>query len=391
MTELAVKQCETSGPDARRLIAENAIRQQIARCNSQAVKYSGPVLVMSEERLRQNVRGFMAAMPRVRPHFAVKANPDAEILRIFKEEGTYFEIASIAELDAMIELGVDIETVFYSNPIKSPASIKHAAAHGVVWFAVDTPEEIIKIAAIKQDAKLYLRIEVSNEGSAWPLAGKFGATAKGVDALIEMANKQAIQIAGVTFHVGSQCTNINNWVEGIRSAKCLFEKLHDHGFSPELLNLGGGYPLQFTGDEPTIDEIALEINQALLGIPDSIQVMAEPGRYFVGSAGCLISQVVGLATRDDQRWLYLDTGVYGGLMELAEGFPSIMVSQRTGETEIWTVAGPTCDSIDVLGKYSLPRNTEVEDLIFMPNLGAYCTPCASTFNGFPAPRMTMVG
>ena len=170
MTELAVKKCETSGPDSRRLIAENAIRQQIARCNSQAVKYSGPVLVMSEERLRQNVRGFMAAMPRVRPHFAVKANPDAEILRVFKEEGTYFEIASIAELDAMIELGVDIETVFYSNPIKSPAAIKHAAAHGVVWFAVDTPEEIIKIAAIKQDAKLYLRIEISNEGSAWPLA-----------------------------------------------------------------------------------------------------------------------------------------------------------------------------------------------------------------------------
>lgn len=391
MTKLAVSQSETGGSDARRLSTENAIRQQVAHCSPQADKYTGPILVMSENRLRTNVRDFMAAMPRVRPHFAVKANPNAEILRIFKEEGTYFEIASIAELDAMIELGVDIQTVFYSNPIKSPAAIKHAAAHGVVWFAVDTPEEIIKIATIKQDAKLYLRIEVSNEGSAWPLAGKFGASPKGVDASIEVAKKSGIQIAGVTFHVGSQCTNVNNWVEGIRSAKRIFEKLRDSGFSPEILNLGGGYPLQFTGDEPTIDEIALEINQELLSIPDSIQVMAEPGRYFVGSAGCLISQVVGLATREDQRWLYLDTGVYGGLMELAEGFPSIMVSQRTGEPEVWTMAGPTCDSIDVLGKFSLPLNTEVDDLIFIPNLGAYCTPCASTFNGFPAPRMTMVG
>ena len=390
MTKLAVRQCESGGLGSRRLSAENAIRQQVAHCSPQVKKYSGPVLLMSEQRLRSNVRGFMAAMPRVRPHFAVKANPDAEILRIFKEEGTYFEIASMAELEAMIELGVDVETVFYSNPIKSPAAIQHAAGNGVMWFAVDTPEEIIKIAAIKQDAKLYLRIEVSNEGSAWPLAGKFGASPKGVDALIKTAKKQDVQIAGVTFHVGSQCTNVNNWVEGIRSAKRIFKKLHDNGFSPELLNLGGGYPLQFTGDEPTIEEIALVINQELLFIPDSIQVMAEPGRYFVGSAGCLISQVIGLATRDDHRWMYLDTGVYGGLMELAEGFPFIMVSQRTGEPAIWTMAGPTCDSIDVLGKYSLPLNTEVDDLIFMPNLGAYCTPCASTFNGFPVPRMAMV-
>lgn len=374
----------------RRLMVEEDSRQQIAFTAPHTKDYSQPVLVMSRQRLHDNARRFMAAMPRVRPHFAVKANADAEILQIFKEEGTCFEVASIGEINAMIELGANMETVFYSNPIKSPVSIAHAANNGLLWYCVDTPEEVAKIAAIKPDAKLYLRIEVSNEGSSWPLAGKFGATPKGIEAIIEAAKVLDMKICGVTFHVGSQCCNIDNWVAGIGAAKKLFAKLSSHGFVPELLNMGGGYPLQFTGEEPTIEEIAVRINQELESIPENIQVMAEPGRYFVGSAGCLVSQVVGTATRDDLRWVYLDTGVYGGLMELTLDFPVIIVSERTGEPGMWTMAGPTCDSIDVMGLHKLPANTEAEDFIYMPNLGAYCTTCACDFNGFPPPVMRMI-
>lgn len=371
-------------------MAEEDAREQIAFTSAYAKNYLHPVLVVSRERLRRNVQRFMAALPRVRPHFAVKANPDTEILSIFREQGTCFEVASIAEIDAMLKLGASMEAVFYSNPIKSPVSINYAAANGIAWYCVDTPEEVEKIAAIKPDAKLYLRIKVSNEGSSWPLADKFGASPKGVDAVIEICKKLDMQLSGVTFHVGSQCTNINNWVEGIRAAKAIFTQLRAQGFSPELLNLGGGYPLQFTGQEPSIEDIAAVINAELDLLPDSIQVMAEPGRYLVGSAGCLISQVVGTATRDSVRWVYLDTGVYGGLMELSQNFPATLVSQRTGEAGAWTMAGPTCDSIDVLGKHRLPVNTKAEDIIFMPNLGAYCTTCACDFNGFPAPSMRMV-
>jgi ornithine decarboxylase len=390
MTDLAVTPLPISAQIEGRLMAEEDAREQIAFTSAYAKNYLHPVLVVSRERLRRNVQRFMAALPRVRPHFAVKANPDTEILSIFREQGTCFEVASIAEIDAMLKLGASMETVFYSNPIKSPESIKHAAANGIVWYCVDTPEEVEKIAAIKPDAKLYLRIKVSNEGSSWPLADKFGASPKGVDAVIEICKKLDMQLSGVTFHVGSQCTNINNWVEGIRAAKAIFTQLRAQGFSPELLNLGGGYPLQFTGQEPSIEDIAAVINAELDLLPDSIQVMAEPGRYLVGSAGCLISQVVGTATRDSVRWVYLDTGVYGGLMELSQNFPATLVSQRTGEAGAWTMAGPTCDSIDVLGKHRLPVNTKAEDIIFMPNLGAYCTTCACDFNGFPAPSMRMV-
>jgi len=390
MTDLAVTPLPISAQIEGRLMVEEDAREQIAFTSAYAKNYLHPVLVVSRERLRRNVQRFMAALPRVRPHFAVKANPDTEILSIFREQGTCFEVASIAEIDAMLKLGASMETVFYSNPIKSSVSIKHAAANGISWYCVDTPEEVEKIAAIKTDAKLYLRIKVSNEGSSWPLAGKFGASPKGVDAVIEICKKLDMQLSGVTFHVGSQCTNINNWLEGIRAAKAIFTQLRAQGFSPELLNLGGGYPLQFTGQEPSIEDIAAVINPELDLLPDSIRVMAEPGRYLVGSAGCLISQVVGTATRDSARWVYLDTGVYGGLMELSQNFPATLVSQRTGEAGIWTMAGPTCDSIDVLGKHRLPVNTEAEDIIFMPNLGAYCTTCACDFNGFPSPTLRMV-
>jgi len=388
--DLALKEMDIVLETNQRTVLEKDTREQVAFSMPCTENYDGPVLAVSEQRLRSNARSFIAAMPRVRPHFAVKANPDPEILRIFKEEGCCFEIASSAELQSMVDLDVNLETVFYSNPIKSPASIRQAAAAGIQWFVVDTPEEVVKIAAIKPDAKLYLRSEVSNEGSVWPLAGKFGASSSGIIATIEAAKNTGMQITGVTFHVGSQCANINNWIEGIRSAKNIFAQLEANGWTPELLNLGGGYPIQFTGIEPTIAAIGVAINKELEAIPNTIQIMAEPGRFLVGSAGCLVTQVVGLATRDEKRWLYLDTGTYGGLMELAEDFSSNIVSQRGGETCLWTMAGPTCDSIDVFGEYSLPSSMEVEDLLFITNLGAYCTTCACDFNGFPIPNMVLV-
>lgn len=360
-------------------------RQQITFCRNLASDFSCPLLVMSKQRLRDNAQRFMTAMPRVRPHFAVKSNPHPEVLSCFKDEGVYFEIASSAELDALTELGCSMDSVFYSNPIKCPASIRYAASKGVIWYAVDSVEEVQKIAEIKPDAKLYIRTEVSNEGSAWPLAGKFGANSKEIDDIIACCKKLAMQLSGVTFHVGSQCNNKDNWVSGIRLSVAIFEKLMAHDFVPELLNLGGGYPLQLTGEEPTIEEIGAVINKELQSVPEHIQIMAEPGRFLVGSAGCLMSQVVGIASRGEQRWLYLDTGVYGGLLELSQNFPASVFSDRTGEQGEWTLAGPTCDAIDVLGKHQLPLNMHVEDRVYVPNMGAYSTSCSTEFNGFPAP------
>lgn len=386
---LALKEMASRQEEQRRIALEKDTREQMTFCADYIESYEDPMLVMSETRLRDNARRFKAAMPRVRPHFAVKANPHVDVLRIFKEEGLCFEVASIAEIDAMIELDVNIETVFYSNPIKSPASVRRATGAGIKWYVVDTPEEVEKIAKINPAAKLYLRIEVSNEGSVWPLCGKFGARPSGVTAVIESAKMHGMSLTGATFHVGSQCNNISNWTKGISAVKELFGTLEDNGWTPELLNIGGGYPLLLSSEDPTIEEIGKIINEELKSIPESIQIMGEPGRFLVGSAGCLITQAVGLATRDDKRWLYLDTGFYGGLLEVAQKFPLKIVSQRTGKVEPWTLAGPTCDSVDVLGDHALPSNIKVEDILFVPNLGAYCTTCACDFNGFPVPEIVL--
>ena len=387
---LAIISSNLEATQVRRAELEKRIRDQVAACAPLTQSYVDPMLVISEAKLRDNARRFMSALPRVRPHFAVKANPDPRILAVFKEEGACFEVASIAELDAMRDLGVDMETVFYSNPIKSPASVKHAVSLGVQWYVVDSPEEVVKIGKIKQDAKLYLRIDVSNEGSVWPLSGKFGASKSGAYAVIDKAAELGMAITGITFHVGSQCVNPDNWIEGIRSAKAAFSALEAKGWTPELLNIGGGYPVEFSESDPSIEDIGRLISKELDSIPSSIQIMGEPGRFLVGSAGCLLTQVIGVASRDEKRWLYLDTGFYGGLMEVADKFPCTIVSQRTGEAATWALAGPTCDSIDVLGDHSLPSNIQVEDVLFMPNSGAYSTTCACDFNGFPVAEIVMV-
>ena len=381
--------------DTSRLLAvmseiQSDLRDQVAMCAPYLKNYNQPVVVLSRERLRKNAQRFQKALPRVRPHYAVKANPDEEILKVLMKEGVNFEIASQVELEILKKLNVEPSAILFSHPIKAPHAIKEASSYGVEWFAADTPEEVIKIAQINRSAKIFLRIAVSNKGSMWPLCKKFGAEGNGVNEIIQTAVRNHIRIEGVSFHVGSQCSNSKNWLDGINRAKKIFTMLDYVGMKPSLLNIGGGFPIQLSETDPNIDELAFDINKALDSIPNSINVVAEPGRYMIGSAGCLITKVIGIATRKDARWIYLDSGFYGGLMEMAESFPTTVISQRTDELSDWVLAGPTCDSIDVLGTHKLPRNSQTDDILFVPNLGAYCTTCGTDFNGFPPPTLQVV-
>lgn len=350
-----------------------------------------PLLAMSRKRLQENVDRFRKAMPSIHPHYAVKANPDEKVLSVLHDAGAGFEIASRQELQSLLKLGVDGADLYYSNPIKTPAFIRAAADAGVRWYVVDSVEEITKIHAIVPDAKLYIRLSVSNKGSNWPLSGKFGVTEEGVMPLLSAAIERNMTVNGVSFHVGSQCTHVENWAEAIRSARRVFGLLEKAGFKPELLNLGGGFPVQMVGNEPTIEEIAESINAEIADLPASIKVVAEPGRYFVASAGCLVTQVVGTATRGQQPWCYLDCGLYSGLMEIVENLPYHFYSDTQGETVNWTIAGPTCDSIDVLVKsYPLPQSVGVGDSIYIPYTGAYCHATGGAFNGFPVPEVVVL-
>ncbi len=353
--------------------------------------YGKPFLLIDSNIIRDKTRRFTAVMPRVRPHYAVKANPDPRVLRVLIEEGAGFEIASIAELDLLVSLGVPAAEIFYSNPIRSRNCIAHAAAKGVEWYVIDSAEELAKVHAIKPDAKLYLRIDTPNIGSDWPLAGKFGAHGAEAREIVVTAAKLKADLAGIAFHVGSQCRNPENWRVGIEKSRAVFDQMLKVGLNPRLLNIGGGFPVRHVKPIPAIEVIGDVVNRALEAFPAEVNVMAEPGRFLVSDAGYFVCRIMGTATRAGKRWMHLDAGLFGGIIETAEGLKYKVRTERAGPDIPWNVAGPTCDSIDVVMRDEpLPSDLQEGDYIYLKNAGAYTTAYASNFNGFPLPDVRVI-
>ena len=353
--------------------------------------YTKPFLLVDSNLIRNKARRFKATMPLVHPHYAVKANPDPRVLRTMIEEGVGFEIASISELDLLLSLGVPAAEVYYSNPMKARAYLEYAASKGVEWYVLDSIEELRKIVSVKPDAKMYLRIDTPNIGSDWPLAGKFGTHATEIQAIINEAAKLKADLAGVTFHVGSQCRNPQNWRVGIERAKKVFADMRRVGLTPRLLNIGGGYPVRYVKPIPSIEVIGEVVNAAIADLPKDIRIMAEPGRYLVSDTAYFVCRVVGTATRNGKRWMYWDAGMFGGVIEVTEGLRYEILSDRTGHSIPWSIAGPTCDSVDILmHDEMLPADIQEGDFIYLPNAGAYTTAYASNFNGFPLPDVIVL-
>ena len=351
-------------------------------------KYTRPFLILDTAIVRGKARRFRAAMPRVRPHYAVKANPDRRVLKALAQEGCGFEIASIAELDLLLSLGVPAAEVFYSNPVKARESIAYAAGKGVEWFVVDSLDELRRVHEIAPHAKLYLRIATPNIGSDWPLSGKFGAGAADAREIVAAAAKLGADLAGVTFHVGSQCRNPENWRVALEKARSLFDAMIRAGLRPRLLNIGGGYPVRHVKPIPSIETIAAVVNEGLKAFPDEVQVIAEPGRYLVSDAGYFVCRVLGTAVRAGKRWMHWDAGLFGGVIESSEGLKYRIRTDRSGPDTAWTVGGPTCDSVDIVVRDEpLPSDLQEGDFIYIRNAGAYTTAYASQFNGFPLPEV----
>ena len=351
-------------------------------------KYNRPFLIVDTAIVRGKVRRFRAAMPRVRPHYAVKANPDRRVLKVLIQEGCGFEIASTAELDLLLGLGVPAGEIFYSNPVKSRESIAYAASKGVEWFVIDSLDELRRVFEVKADAKQYLRIAAPNIGSDWPLSGKFGAGATDAREIVAAAAKLGADLAGVTFHVGSQCRNPENWRVALEKARNAFEQMTKAGLKPRLLNIGGGFPVRHVKPIPSIETIGAVVNEGLRAFPEDTQVIAEPGRYLVSDAGYFVCRVLGTATRAGKRWMHWDAGLFGGVIEAAEGLKYRIRSDRAGPDVPWTVGGPTCDSVDVVMREEpLPSDLQEGDFIYIRNAGAYTTAYASQFNGFPLPEV----
>lgn len=256
------------------------------------------------------------------------------------------------------------------------------------WLVVDSVDELRRVREVDPGASLYLRIATPGIGSDWPLSGKFGAGAAEAREIIAVAARLSADLAGITFQVGSQCRNPENWRIGIEKARLLFDAMAKAGLRPRLLDIGGGFPVRHVRPIPSIEVIGAVVNEALKAFPASVQVVAEPGRYLVSDAGYLVCRVLGTTTRAGKRWMHWDSGLFGGMLETAEGLNYLIRTERSGPDVPWHVAGPTCDSLDVvLRDEPLPSDLQEGDFVYLRNAGAYITAYASEFSGFPLPEV----
>jgi ornithine decarboxylase len=340
-----------------------------------------------------NFRALSQALPLARIYYAVKANPAAPILERLVGLSSSFDAASFEEIAACLDAGASPESISYGNTLKKASAIRRAHAAGVSLFAFDSAEELEKIADNARGAKVYCRIMVGNAGADWPLSRKFGATVEMARGLMLRAGEMGLDPYGLSFHVGSQQTDTASYELAIGSVAMLFTDLKDAGVNLRMVNLGGGFPVRYRDEVPEIDRFGDAIMGAMTrhfgnALPE---MLIEPGRFIVGDAGVVSSEVVLVSRRDRDdpvRWVYLDIGRFGGLAETeGEAIKYRIVTPRDGgKTGPVAIAGPTCDGADIMyerSNYRLPEALVHGDVVQLLSTGAYVTTYASQrFNGF---------
>ncbi|MBF0458321.1 MAG: type III PLP-dependent enzyme [Nitrospirae bacterium] len=354
-----------------------------------------PVLLMDGDRIKHNISTVGRGIDGCKVFYAVKANPSVEVLRLLSGLDVGFEISNQGELNVLSDLGVSPERIISSNPVKSTDFIKSAYSYGVRYFSYDSPAEIEKLSQHAPNSNLYVRLAIPNEGSEWPLSKKFGVEVENALTLLTEAKANNLNPIGITFHVGSQCNNIYNWNIALDKAHLLSDMARDAGITISLINIGGGYPIKYTKSVLNVEAIEKHINKLIKErfSDGSIAIHLEPGRAVVGDAGIMVARVTGKADRLDGRWLYIDAGVFNGLMESIGGIKYTYVTETrstTGIKDNWTLAGPSCDSFDVIDKNVQLYEPEVGDIILILSGGAYTISYASEFNGCTIPKTVIV-
>ncbi len=350
-----------------------------------------PFLLLDSAKIRQKARLIGRNISKAEVFYAVKANSHPEVLALINQLGLGFEVASEGELRLLLKLGVSPGRIISSNPIKTCLFLQEAGEAGIGYFAFDTRDEADRLTSFCPGSNVYVRLSVPNEGSQWPLSKKFGVELEEARDLLLYAGEAGLSPAGLTFHVGSQCANPYNWDAALDKAARLWEMAAKAGLKLNLLNIGGGYPIHYTKDVVEIETIERRIDRRVKNIfPPEIRILLEPGRAVIGDAGLFVTSVIGKANRIGENWMYLDVGVFNGLMESVGGIRYSYLSESAGPLRKWTLAGPSCDSFDVIDhEIELPE-PEIGDHLIILGCGAYTTCYASEFNGFSIPRTVLV-
>ena len=364
-------------------------------------KPEGPCLVLDLEVVRENYLAFARTMPGTRIFYAVKANPAPEILSLLASLGSCFDTASVAEIEMALAVGATPDRISFGNTIKKERDVARAHALGISLYAVDSNEEVEKVARAAPGARVFCRILTDGAGAEWPLSRKFGCEPAMAEDVLLHAHTLGLGAYGVSFHVGSQQTRLDAWDVAVGQAKDIFNTMLGHGIKLEMVNLGGGFPTKYLKQVPGTGAYANAIHDALTkhfgnALPETI---IEPGRGMVGNAGVVKAEVVLISKKhsnDNTRWVYLDIGKFGGLAEtMDEAIRYPITTAKDGDVkEPCVIAGPTCDSADVLYEktpYPLPITLSVGDEVLIEAAGAYTTTYAAVaFNGFPPLRSYVI-
>lgn len=353
----------------------------------------GPCVVVDLDIVRENFETFAKALPDTSVYYAVKANPAPEILDLLESLGSSFDCASPTEVEMVLATGADASRISYGNTIKKEKDIARAFALGVRLFAVDAVEEVEKIARVAPGSKVFCRVLCDGIGAEWPLSRKFGCDPAMAPDVLEHAHRLGLEAYGVSFHVGSQQANLEAWDFALAMAAEVFKEMALRGIDLKMVNMGGGFPTRYLKDVPGVPRYGEAIFRALSKhfgnqLPSTI---IEPGRGMVGNAGLIEAEVVLISKKhedDDVRWVYLDIGKFHGLAEtMDEAIRYPIKTPKDGDrTAPCVLAGPTCDSVDVLYEktpYELPVSLSIGDKVLIEACGAYTTTYSSVgFNGF---------
>jgi ornithine decarboxylase len=357
-----------------------------------------PCLVVDLDVVAESYEMLRRYLPLAKIFYAVKANPADEVLGMLREMGSSFDVASRGEVELVLDKGISAERVSFGNTIKKERDIAFAYERGVRLFALDSEMELEKIARAAPGSRVFCRILVECAGAEWPLSRKFGCAPEMAVELLRRARELGLDPYGISFHVGSQQTDLSQWDTAIGRAAGMFSALAQCDINLRMVNIGGGFPAHYRGEVPEIQQYANAVMAAITRHfgNDLPEIVVEPGRSIVGDAGVIQSEVVLIsrkAVSEDKRWVYLDVGKFNGLAETMD--ESIKYRIKTpadgGATGPIVLAGPTCDSADILyekTEYQLPLDLKVGDKVQILSTGAYTSMYSSVgFNGF-APLKT---
>lgn len=364
-----------------------------ARLVALAAEKGTPLLVLDCGVIRNQYRALSSALPGVDLFYALKPMPNAAVVATLRDLGCGFDVATAGEIAAVRSQGVAPDRCIHTHPVKRDSEIRAALRFGIRTFVVDNPDEIRKFVPYRRRASLLLRLSFRSPSAVVDLSRKFGCEPAAAVPLVEFARSLGVRVRGLSFHVGSQVGDPAKYVEAIHACRAVAAAIEERGLGPiDMLDIGGGFPIAYGGPTVPISRFCRPIRRALATLPPGLRLIAEPGRYIVGPAGTCVTAVVGRAQREGRWWYYLDDGLYGSFSGQLFDHALYPVESLggSGVRQPSVLAGPTCDSIDVVHEDVLLPLLEVGDLVAGRMMGAYTSASATDFNFIPRAKVVAV-